>query len=128
VHGNLIIHPLLAVVAAAYELAVRIVRHLNVVAVHVRCVSSSIWAAKDADESDLEAFEYSNSEAGLRYSSHKQFSNVYMKFFCRFVPRKRPLSKRRRGRSHTCELQIVAQAPLALSSQPHLNYQAKTPL
>lgn len=69
-------------------------RHLNVVAVHVRCVSSSILGEKNAGKSDPEAFGYSNREAGPRCSSHKQFPRVYMKFVCRFVPL---LSKRRRG-------------------------------
>jgi hypothetical protein len=44
-----------------------IVRHLNVVAAHGRCVSSSILGEKDAGKSDPEAFEYSNREAGPRY-------------------------------------------------------------
>jgi hypothetical protein len=92
----------------------RIVCHLNIVAMRVRCVSPSILGERDAGKSDLEAFGYSNSEAVLRHSAHKKFSNVYMKFFYRFVPRKMPLVEAKAGQRRMCELKIVVQAPLAI--------------
>lgn len=81
---------------------------------------------KDAGESDLEAFEDSNSEAGLIYTSHEQFSNVCNEILLPLCSAKEALVEAMAGQRHTCELIMIVltylSAPLALFPQPHISY------
>ena len=86
-------------------------------------MSSSIWGEKDAGESDLEAFEYSNSEAGLRDSSLRQLSDVYMKFSSAAFFRERALvgsegGAASYGRTRDCRTGTLRLSPSASYQLP----------